>query len=93
MTLVEGGRVQDPCKFPSPGCGFGLPEKRNLRLVTVCEPCALGELLKEPVAEVGLELKRSTVLTTAQILSSCSSPEGLKPVDLPPRSLLLDVTE
>lgn len=44
LSLAESGRVQDPCKFPSPGRGFGLLEKRNLRLVTVCEPCAQRSL-------------------------------------------------
>lgn len=57
------GEFGTPVRSPAPGRGFGLPEKRNLQLLTVCELFALGGLLKKSVAEAGLELKGNAQLS------------------------------
>ena len=57
------GEFGTPVSSPAPGHRFALPEKRNLRLVTVCELFASGELLKKSAAEAGLQLKGNAQLS------------------------------
>lgn len=94
LTLAEGGRIQDPWEFLSPGVKVWLARKEELTVSdcvwTLCFRRALEEACGRSRARI--ERQRSTVLTTAPILSSCKSPSGPKPVDLLPR-LLLDITE
>lgn len=95
LTLAEGGRIWDPCEIPSPRARVWLARKEELTVTdcvwTLCFRRALEEVCGRSRART--ERQRSTVLTTAPILSPCKSPVGPKPVDLLPRSLLLDVTE
>lgn len=71
LTLTEGGRVWDPCEFPSPGAQVQLARKEELVVSdcvwTLCFGWTLEEVCGRSTARI--ERQCSTVLTTASILS------------------------